>query len=220
MALSALNIHTKESFVKPAVKTIPLTLKIINSIMPYYPIDCVCISGYLDSSDQFWKVNYHWELLVSRIDHFLTLSSVSETHKGYARTVKAALMSNAPNPISGYIKDRNVGETKDNSLAETITARHAILKQSKLDFEKIMIKAKIVNIATKSNPPAKEKVWWLSVAPLAKPSTSKHGTGYALDIKGNNIEITRISKALGATLAYNEASHVHVEWKNGVMLLG
>ena len=183
MALSALNIHTKDSFVKPAVKTIPRTLKIINSIMPYYPIDCVCISGYLDSSDQFWKVNYHWELLVSRIDHFLTLSVVWGTHKGYARTVRAALMSNAPNPIAGYIKDRRVGETKDNSLPETITARHAILKQSKLDFERIIVKAKIVNVATKSNPPAKEKIWWLSVAPLAKPSTSKHGTAMRLTLE-------------------------------------
>jgi hypothetical protein len=43
-----------------------------------------------------------------------------------------------------------------------------------------------------------------------------HGTGYALDIAGDNVVITRISKALGATLAFNEASHVHVEFAKGV----
>ena len=32
------------------------------------------------------------------------------------------------------------------------------------------------------------------MAPVAAPGNSKHGTGYALDISGNNAETTRISK--------------------------
>jgi hypothetical protein len=41
-----------------------------------------------------------------------------------------------------------------------------------------------------------------------------------LDIAGNNAETTRVSKALGATLVFNEASHVHVEWSKGVSVTG
>jgi hypothetical protein len=56
------------------------------------------------------------------------------------------------------------------------------------------------------------------VAPLVAPGKSNHGTGYALDIGGNNNKTTQICKAWGASLVFNEASHVHVEWKNGVKI--
>jgi hypothetical protein len=126
------------------------------------------------------------------------------------------MMSNPPNPLTGYRNDKTVGATKDSSTPERIEARHGILKQSKKDFESVLLKAKVVNAATKLNPPKSEKAWWLSVAPVAAPGNSKHGGGYALDISGNNAETSRISKLLGASLVFNEASHVHVEWKNGV----
>ena len=51
---------------------------------------------------------------------------------------------------------------------------------------------------------------------IASPGTSMHGKGYALDIEGSNAGIVTIANAHGATLAFDEASHVHVEWKNGV----
>ena len=91
-------------------------------------------------------------------------------------------------------------------------------RNCKRDFERVLIASGLVNPATKLNPPAAEKMWWLSVAPVAAPGDSKHGTGYALDISGNNFETARISNLLGATLSFNEASHVHVEWKEGVKI--
>lgn len=214
--LKPVNAHTRATFVRPAVKEIALTTRIIDQIMPYYPLRCVCIAGYLDSSDQFWKVNYHWDLLVYKIDQFVALKTISEHHRNCAMAIKQALLKNAPDPQTGYRTDKTVGATKDKSDAEQIIKRHATLKQAKVDFESVLTKSKVVNAATKRNPPASEKPWWLAVAPVALPGNSKHGSGYALDISGDNAETTRISKALGATLAFNEASHVHVEWKNAV----
>ncbi|MFO1500029.1 MAG: hypothetical protein U1G07_16835 [Verrucomicrobiota bacterium] len=216
MGIAKLNVHTRATFVRAAVKEIPLTTQILNTIYPYFPKDCICIAGYLDSSDQYWKVNYHWDLLVSKLDQFLAMPTVPETLKACARAVRAVLMRNPPNPLSGYRNDKVVGATKDLSSPEKIQARHTLLKQSKKDFESVLLKAGVIHAATKLHPPAAEKPWWLCVAPVAPPGDSKHGTGYALDISGNNVETTRISKDLGATLVFNEASHVHVEWKNGV----
>ena len=82
----------------------------------------------------------------------------------------------------------------------------------------MLVKSGVVNANTKLNPPLKEKMWWLAVAPVAPPGDSKHGSGCALDIAGNNAETTRISNVLGATLVFDEASHVHVEWQRGVVI--
>jgi hypothetical protein len=54
------------------------------------------------------------------------------------------------------------------------------------------------------------------VAPVALPANGTHATGYALDIEGSNAETTRICKALKASMVFNESSHVHVEFANGV----
>jgi hypothetical protein len=210
--IAQLDVHSRMTFVRSSVKVIPLTDKIIDAIMPYYPKDCLVIAGFLDSSDQFWKVNFHWDLLLSKIDDFLALKTVSDALKTAARAVRQRLMSNPPNPMRGYRTDKTVGATKDQSSHELVIKRHQILKQSKKDFESLIVKAGVVTAATKLAPPLAEKPWWLAVSPVAVPGTSKHGTGYALDIAGNNTETTRISKGLGATLVFNEASHVHVEF--------
>ena len=216
-ALKKLNLHAWATFVRPSVKTIPLTKEIINAIMPYFPLKCKVIGGYLNDADQYWKVNYHWENLVTKIEDFRARGDVEDKHKNMALAVWKVLKSNPPIPERGYIKDKNVGDTQDLSTHEKIEARHKILKQSKQDFRAIIIAAGIVDAKKeKSDPPAAEKPWWLAVAPLAKPGHSLHGTGYALDIAGDNVETTKLAKALGATLAFNEASHVHVEFAKGV----
>lgn len=218
--ITPLNVHTRATFVRHAVQEIDVTTKIIDAIMPYFPKACIVIAGYLDSEDQYWKVNYHFDLLVSKIDEFIAMTGPSEKLKTAAQAIKSVLMANPPKPPTGYKDDKKVGATKDVSSHEHIKERHTTLKQSKKDFEQVIVKAKVVNEANKKDPPAAEKMWWLSVAPVAAPGTSKHGTGYALDIAGSNLETTRISKALGATLVFNEASHVHVEWKDGVKIPG
>jgi hypothetical protein len=204
--------------VKPAVKENNITKKLIDAVMPYFPKSCQVISGYLDNSDQFWKVNYHWDNLVHHIEEF------ARTHKeaallAAANAIKAVLTTNPPNPRSGYRSDRSVGQTKDASPAEQIVQRHRLVKQSKTDFERVLLKAGVIDSKSRLNPPQAAKSWWLAVAPLAPPGDSKHGTGYALDIGGDNTETTRIAKALGASLVFNESSHVHCEWKNGLVTL-
>lgn len=218
-SVKKLGVHTWASFVRPAVKTIPLTKQIIDAIMPYFPLDCRVIAGYLTSTDQYWKVNYHWENLVSKIEEFRAMADVEQKHKDAAYLVWKVLMTNPPLPERGYIKDKTVGATEDLSTHERIEARHKILKQSKLDFRSLIIAAGIVDPKLeKGDPPKAEKPWWLAVAPLAKPGKSLHGTGYAVDIAGNNDVIKKIAKALGAPAPFNEASHVHVEFPKGVTL--
>lgn len=217
--MQQINVHSFSSFVRPAVKLVPKTKEIIDGIMPFFPAGSKCIAGYLDAKDQFWKVNYHWDNLFWHIDLFLKDGKMSPGLKDCAQAIKNVLLSNAPNPISGYRSDPSVGKTKDISSPEKIIARHAILKQCKKDFERVLINSKIVHEETKRNPAKAEKHWWLAVAPVALPGNSKHGTGYALDISGDNKEITRICTALGATLVFNEASHVHVEFAKGVRFL-
>ncbi len=143
--MKAVNVHSHKSFVAPAIKKNSLTSQIIESIMPYFPAECKCIAGYLDARDQYWKVNYHWDYLNWKINAFLNLPGVSSELKQCAQGVQNVLLSNAPNPMSGYRNDAEVGLTKDISSPDKIIARHAILKQSKKDFERIIIKAGLVH---------------------------------------------------------------------------
>lgn len=216
--VTPLNAHTRGTFVRASVQEVPLTTKIIDQIMPYFPKQCICIAGHLDDGDQFWKVNYHWDLLVHMIGKFLGRPDCPAALRASAEQIRDALMQNPPDPKSGYRTDKNVGDTKDSSTAEQVVKRHATLRQAKKDFEQVLGKAGVVDPARKASPPGEHKPWWLAVAPVAKPGTSKHGSGFALDIEGDNEATTRIAKALGATLAFNEASHVHVEFADGVRL--
>ena len=90
-----LNVHTRSTFVRSAVKEIPLTTAIIDAIVPYFPKSCILIAGYLDNADQFWKVNYHWEYLVSMIDASLK-KGMSEKHQKCAKAIRKILKANSP----------------------------------------------------------------------------------------------------------------------------
>lgn len=214
MAAQVLKQHTRSSFVDSKVIESDVTKRILDFVYAYYPKNCICISGYLNDNAQYWKVNFHWEYLLFHIDKFLQ-SNTSEQNKGFARAVRQVLLSNPPNPDKGYRTDKNPGDTNDLSSIEKLIERHKLLLQCKKDFRTILLKAGVINLATEfSGTPASHKPWWLSVAKVAQPGKSKHGTGYAIDIKGDNQEISRISKELGASLVFNESSHVNVEFKN------
>jgi hypothetical protein len=215
--LQRLDVHTRQSFVRPAVKEVPLTTAIIDAIMPYFPKDCILIAGYLDDGDQYWKVNFHWDLLVSMIDKSLT-KGMSEAHQKAAKAVRQVLLTNPPNPTTGYKDSATVGLPVDSSDRATIKKRWATIKQSKKDFKVVVEKAGLLE-----NPPPAAEAWHLAVAPLAAPGTSKHGSGYAVDIgtsAGGNAKIREISSLLGASLVFDEQSHVHVEFAKGVKVPG
>jgi hypothetical protein len=208
------NEHTWATFVRPAVKfkKDPDTRKLIEAVMPYYPKKCHCIAGYLNDADQFWKINYHWELLVSMLEKATALKLGAQSLTN-VKLLLDKMNENPPNPKTGYKNSKVVGEPHDSSTNEVITKRWETMKLIKEAFRKIIDAEKI----TEKYPPSTP--WDLSVAPVAKPGTSKHGCGYALDIEGAglNSTIKKIAKGIGATLAFDEKSHVHVEFKHGVI---
>jgi hypothetical protein len=201
----------RRKFVDPRVKEIAITTKIIDYIMPHFEgVDATVISGYLNDSDLFWKVNYHWEYLKWMIEHSQTLD-ISVKHKDNLRAINSALLSNKPDPDTGYRTSGKVGVPTDKSSMDKMDKRYKIVRQSKRDFKKVIIAAELKKKSSRS-----AKSFDLAAAPVAHPGTSRHSTGYALDIGGNNSQIVSICKKLGATLTFDEQSHVHVEFKNGV----
>lgn len=204
--------HTFSTFVRASVKfkQTPSTRELIETIMPYYPQQITCIAGYLDDEDQFWKVNYHWELLVKMLNK--AIPKLDGSLAAQSRIILGEMMRNPPSPVRGYADSKVVGEPHDSSSHAEITKRWQTMKICKEQFRLIIDAANLTKLMPPSTP------WDLSVAPVAHPGTSKHGTGYAVDISGYglNHRIKEISKALGATLVFDEKSHVHVEFAKGV----
>lgn len=180
--------------------------------MPFYPASCQCIAGFLDDEDQFWKVNFHWELLTKMLNTALAKKDLKSREA--VRRMLGEMMLNSPDPTSGYLESTTVGIPRDKSSHSVITQRWLTMKACKMDFRRIIDAERL----TFELPPAKR--WDLAVAPVARPGTSKHGTGYALDIEGfgQNAVIREISLSRGATLAFDEKSHVHVEFARGVKI--
>jgi peptidoglycan hydrolase-like protein with peptidoglycan-binding domain len=210
-----LNCHTIETFVSKGhdikYKAVPDTKKLVETIMPYYPKEIKVIGAYLDDADQYWKVNYHWELLLSKINKALA-SPVSAANRTKIEALYKTMLINPPNPQTGYMASKVMGYPKDSSTDETIKLRHATVKSCKEQFKPLM-QAEGLPGKYPDGP-----MWDLAVAPVAVPGQSTHGKGYALDIfgTGQNAKIKEISAALGATMTFDEKSHVHVEFKNGV----
>lgn len=209
--------HTILSFVRDTVKfkSQPDTKKLCQTIMSYFDKEFIVIGGYLDTDDQYWKVNYHWELLCTKI-RFALKKGLSAAHKAEAEKVLAELETNKPNPDSGYLNSP-LGTPKDSCSYEVIEQRHATMKKCKERFKVVM---DAEQLATKYPPGV---LWDLCVAPVAKPGQSNHRFGWALDIYAGEVNrheknkrTKAICKSLGATLTYDEKSHVHVEFKNGV----
>ncbi|MDH5324356.1 MAG: D-alanyl-D-alanine carboxypeptidase family protein [Gammaproteobacteria bacterium] len=206
-----LNVHSRAGFVRKSVEENDITKTVIDSIMPYFPKESLVIGGWVDDSKQYWKANFHWEYLLRHLDKAKELD-IDAKYKKNIDSIRSSLLGNKPNPAEGYISSRVMGQPKDQSDKSAIIKRWKIVKQAKKDFKKIIDKAGILKGMDKK----KQKIWLLAVAPVAKPGTSKHSTGYAVDIAGDNNKIVSISKALGATVVFPEGSHVHVEFAKGV----
>ena len=208
--------HTWGSFVRPAVRlkaSDPDTKALIEQMMPYFPLSCEVIAAFLDDADQFWKVNYHWELLSLRVGMAMKLK-LTPASISILEGIQKNLNANSPNPDHGYTSSKKVGEPHDRSSLAKITERWTSLRGDKANFRKILDTEKIAE----NHPPSEG--WDLAAAPVARPGTSKHGTGYAVDIlgRGKNQLIKTIGSALGATVVFDEKSHVHIEFKQGVLV--
>jgi hypothetical protein len=209
-----LDEHTWSTFVRPAVKfkDEPNTRKLLEEIMPYFPKACVCIGGYLDDDDQFWKVNYHWELLTTMLRKAIALG----VRASEAQLLLKPMLENPPNPATGYTVSQSFSEPHDSSSCAQIRRRWSAMNKVKRAFAEIVKKE---GLAAKYPP---SEFWTIAVAHIMPPARSKHGNGYAVDIWGHNLnkQIVEIATGLGATMTYDESSHVHVEFKQGVVFDG
>lgn len=138
---------------------------------------------------------------------------IEEGYKKNVTAIKQVLNKNKPSPATGYVSSSKMGKPLDSSSKKVAIERWKLVRQCKKDFKRVMDKADLLDGMTSK----KKKQWYLAVAPVARPGTSKHSTGYALDIRieGRNKVVSELSTALGATMAYDEASHVHVEFASG-----
>ena len=196
--------------VDPRVQETAVTTRIIDNLVPRFGnIRAKIIAGFLSDSDQFWKVNYHWEYLVQMVEHALTLP-LGDADKKELINIRSTLMSCKPEPSVGYTTSP-VGKPEDRSSFDEAIKRYQVLRNMKESFAKITDRA---NLRAKSK--RSPTMFDLAAAPVARPGTSKHGSGYAVDIQGDNNSIKSLCKGLGATLVYDEKSHVHVEFKNGL----
>ena len=196
--------------VDPRVKETAVTTRIIDNLVPHFAnLKARIIAGFLSDADQFWKVNYHWEYLLQMVEHSLTLP-IEDGDTKELQNIRSSLLACKPDPSSGYTTGP-VGKPEDQSSAEDAIKRHKVLAGMKRSFGKLTDSA---NLKEKSRKSA--HAFDLAAAPVAVPGTSKHGTGYALDIEGDNSGIKSLCDGLGATLVFDEKSHVHVEFKNGL----
>lgn len=196
--------------VDPRVKETAVTTRIIDNLVPRMGnLRAKIIAGYLSDSDQFWKVNYHWEYLLQMVEHSMTLP-LEDEDKRDLQNIRSNLMGCKPDPASGYTSSP-VGKPEDRTSADDAIKRYQTLVSMKQSFGKITDRANLKQRSRKS-----PSMFDLAAAPVARPGTSKHGSGYALDIGGDNSSIKSLCSGLGATLVFDEKSHVHVEFKNGL----
>lgn len=192
------------------VQETAVTTRIIDALVPRFgTMRAKIIAGYLSSDDQFWKVNYHWEYLLQMVEHSLTLP-VEDADKKELQNIRSALVGCPPEPSTGYTTSP-VGKPVDRTSEDAQIQRYKVLRSMKETFGKVTDRAGLKGKSKKS-----PTTFDLAAAPVAYPGTSKHGTGYALDIEGDNSGIKSLCTSLGATLAFDEKSHVHVEFKNGI----
>lgn len=192
------------------VRETAVTTRLIDDLVPRLTdLRARIIAGFLSDADQFWKVNYHWEYLLRMVDHSLSLP-IENHEKRTLESIRSSLIGCKPDPADGYTSSP-IGKPEDRSSAEDAKNRHKVLASAKQRFGAITESAALKRKSNKGS-----KAFDLAAAPVAPPGTSKHGSGYALDIEGDNNAIKTLCKQLGATLVFDEKSHVHVEFKNGV----
>lgn len=196
--------------VDPRVQETGITTRIIDQLLPHLsPIRAKIIGGFLSDSDQFWKVNYHWEYLLGMVDHAITLP-ITESARKELQAIRSSLLSCPPEPARGYTSSP-IGRPEDRTSPEQTMSRYTRVRASKEAFSSLNRRAGLAAMSQRSRT-----MFDLAAAPVAPPGRSKHGSGYALDIQGDNSAIKSLCSARGATLVFDEQSHVHVEFKNGV----
>ena len=102
----SLDVHRRSTFVGSSVRELATTTAIIDAIMPYFPLSCKVISGYLDGGDLYWKVSYHWDLLTTQLERFAARAETSVDDRVTAASLIKVLETVPTNPPRGYALDK------------------------------------------------------------------------------------------------------------------
>ena len=191
-----------------AIKDHPdgITMDIVNTIYPYYHRDDKVISGYLTDADQYWKVNWHVEAMLIRIDEALAIKAedlredsggrppkAPETFHATLQAAKASLQE-VQSPVRGFFFSQAMGSPSESALNPSeaeLKKRWSTMHAQKQRLASVHSKMQpwryyagdgSTMCLADGNP---EKAFKLAFADVVnRPGTSKHGEGYALDIKG------------------------------------
>jgi hypothetical protein len=205
--------HTsRNSFVKSEVKENSVATAIIDKIYPYFPTKYQCISAYLSKDDLYWKVNYHWDAMRVWLEYAKGHAEMDADEQKQLADYYTSLMSNQPSTL-GHYKVNKIGEPADTSDEATIEKRCGTLQTLKKALDAYSAQHKFHD----KNMEQKELLKY-ALNPLAMPKKSNHIHGWALDIAGDIQGAAAIATKLGATLAFQEMTHCHCEFENGVRL--
>lgn len=188
----------------------PTTSAILDSIWPYFDEGDHVIGAFLSPGQQAWKVNYHWELVIWVCDAAQKIA-IGEEHKATFAGIASTLRGHAPSPSSGYLDDGQMSIV-DSSDQAACDARYAALKTAKVQL------GDVIAASGASGKVSGYTADRFKLAPqyVKSAGTSKHGTGYAFDIKGDNARIAATAATLGRSGQDDEDYHVHVEFAGGV----
>jgi uncharacterized membrane protein YgcG len=210
------NHQSRSSFVKPGMPSSVTdhanTSAILDAIWPYFNKGDIVIGGFLSAGQQAWKVNYHWELVIWCCDKAQSLD-ITDAAKKQFDAIATALRGNAPSPSSGYLSDSQM-TLADSSDQASCDARYTLVLQAKKDLAAAIEASSVTGKITGATAD-RFKLAPQYVKPAGK---SKHGTGYALDIKGDNARIQSTAASLGRSGLDDEDFHVHVEFASGPKL--
>ena len=121
-------------------------------------------------------------------------------------------MANPPSQ-TGHFEVNKIGQPDDTSSEDQIEQRCLALQKLKTELAAYASKQ-----GFDSRKLSSKKVLQYALNPLMVPRQGNHIHGWALDIAGDTEAAATIAKFLGATLVYEELTHCHCEFRNGVKL--
>ncbi|HSR97524.1 MAG TPA: hypothetical protein VLM79_10760 [Kofleriaceae bacterium] len=205
------NHQSRATFVGSMVGENAKTTQILDTIWPYFHKDDQVIAGYMTDVQLIWKVNFHWDEILWTCDKVAKMD-VSEDTRTQLADLASGLMAFAPDPGKGAYLPGPAGTPVDKTTPAAFDARYNAVKAAKPKLHAILDAAGIFAKYPKTSEPGRS--FQNACDFLRPPTTSKHGEGYALDLKGDEDRIVATATKVGMTGKDKEA-YTHVEFANG-----
>lgn len=220
------------SFIADEVITTDKSKGMLIQMYPYYPKEVQCCSAFMTIPQLAWKINWHWEMLLTMMRVALGMSGLGKADAALTQGMVQELLDVSPRPSEGYIELDDPNNPADASTLEQVNHRHGVLMSCKSRFKSILARSALRSkkIVWPPGSPSRlqtiHKDWWQhSINVVDPPEESTHGKDYAFDLGFTDemynklkarIEIEDISLALGCDFRNDETTHVHVEFPDGV----